>query len=87
MIEIDFFGSHFSKKRSRVYFIIPILVTILISIVFAYFTLFVQTYGNSLSPIFESADHFFATLNILIIVIVSATSLFLFLLSEPRQAG
>jgi hypothetical protein len=78
MIKIDSFGSHFIKKRRRVYFIIPILITILISIVFAYFTLFVQTYGNSLSPIFESADHFFATFNILIIAIVSVTSLFLF---------
>ena len=78
MIEIDSFGSHFVAKRNRVYFLVPILITILISIFFAYFTLFVQAYGNSLAPIFDSADNFFATLNILIIAIISVTSLFLF---------
>ena len=78
MIEIDSFGSRFEAKRNRVYFIIPILITILISIFLAYFTLFVQTYGNSSTPIFDSTNNFFATLNIFIIVLVSITSLFIF---------
>jgi hypothetical protein len=78
MIEINSFGSRFEDKRNRVYFIIPVLITILISIFFAYFSFFVQNYGTGSTPIFDSRNNFFATLNIFVIVLISTISLFIF---------
>ena len=40
--------------------------------------MFLQKYSNNLTPIFDSANDFFATFNIFIIVLVSITSLFIF---------
>ena len=85
MIEIDIFGSRFVAKRNRVYFFIPILLTILISLIFGSFTLSIQTYENSLKPIFDPVNDFFVTLNIFIIVLVSITSLFIFFLFFKKR--
>ena len=85
MIEIDIFGSRFVAKRNRVYFFIPILLTILISLIFGSFTLSIQTYDNSLKPIFDPVNDFFVTLNIFIIVLVSITSLFIFFLFFKKR--
>ncbi|MFC1487971.1 hypothetical protein ACFLRN_09850 [Thermoproteota archaeon] len=45
----------------------------------------IQTYDNSLKPIFDPVNDFFVTLNIFIIVLVSITSLFFFFLFFKKR--
>jgi hypothetical protein len=86
MTRIDFFESRFAAKINRLHFMLPILFTIIISIILSYFVLFLQFTGSNLVPLFDGIDEFFAALNICIIILVSITSLFFFFrLFRKRQ--
>ena len=68
----------FSVKINKLYFLLPIFFTILISLVYAQFVLLAQPYSNSSTFMFEGYSEVFIALNIFAIAIVSATSLFIF---------
>ena len=57
---------------------LPILFTIIISIVLSYFVLVLEFEDSNSTALFYGIDEFFAVLNIIIIISVSITSLFLF---------
>ena len=74
----SFFWPNFLTRLTQVQFILPILVTILISILLAQFTVSTQFHSNSWVSLFDSADEVFVTLNIFFIILISIGSLFIF---------
>lgn len=73
-----FFESSCLAKINQAYFVLPILFTIIISILLAQFTVSAQVHSNNLASLFDSADEFFVTLNIVAITLISILSLFIF---------
>ena len=72
----NYFDSNPLSKFTQVYFILPILLTIIIAILLAQFTISIQP-NNSLT-LFDSTDEFFIILNIFFIIVISIVSLFIF---------
>jgi hypothetical protein len=72
------FVSGFFSKMTHTRFILPIIFTIVISIILAQFTVFTQLDSNGSVSLFDSADEFFVTLNVFLIILISIVSLFLF---------
>jgi len=72
------FESSFFSKITHVHFILPILFTIVISILLAQFTVSIQLQSNGSFSLFDSADEFFVTLNIFFIILISMVSLLIF---------
>jgi hypothetical protein len=72
------FESGFFSKITHVHFILPILFTIVISILLAQFTVSIQVQSNGSVSLFDSADEFFVTLNIFFIILISMVSLLIF---------
>jgi len=71
-------GFRFVANINRLHFMMPILFTIMISLLLAYFTLF-STFNGANSPLlFDGIDEFFVALNITVLAVVSTTSLFIF---------
>jgi hypothetical protein len=77
MINHNVKTSNFSKI-THVHFILPILFTIIISIFLAQFTVSIQLQNKGSVSLFDSANEFFVTLNILFIILISMVSLFIF---------
>jgi hypothetical protein len=77
MTNRNFVSSFFSKIIHR-QFILPIMFTIMISIILAQFTVFTQLDSNGSVSLFGSADEFFVTLNVFLIILISIVSLFIF---------
>lgn len=67
-----------SAKINRLQFMFPIFLVIFISSIYAQFVLLTEPIGENSTPLFESFNQFFVALNILIIVVVSIASLFVF---------
>jgi hypothetical protein len=78
MTKINASENRFSVKINKLYFLLPIFFTILISLIYAQFVLLAQTYSNSSTFTLEGYSEVFIALNIFAIVIVSAISLFIF---------
>jgi hypothetical protein len=72
----NYFDSNPLSKFTQVYFILPILLTIIIAILLAQFTISIQP--NSSLTLFDSTDEFFIILNIFFIIVISIVSLFIF---------
>jgi hypothetical protein len=66
------------SKITRTHFILPIIFTIMISIILAQFTVFTQLESNGSGSLFGAADEFFVTLNVFLIILVSMVCLFIF---------
>jgi len=81
--------NHFSVKINKLYFLLPIFFTILISLVYSQFVLFAQPYSDTSAFMFEGYSGVFIALNILAIAIISAISLFIFfrILKKKRAAA
>ena len=77
MMNNNFVGSNYSKI-TYVYFILPIILTIVISVLLAQFTVSIQLQSNGLGSLFDSADDFFVTYNIFFIILISIVSLLIF---------
>jgi hypothetical protein len=78
MIKINASENRFSVKINKLYFLLPLFFTILISLIYAQFVLLAQTYSNSSALTLEGYSEVFIALNIFAIAIVSAISLFIF---------
>jgi len=78
MAKINSLGFRFAAKINRLKFMLPILFTIIISIICAQFILFVQFDGTHSTLFFHGIDDFFVAVNIFVIVLVSITSLVFF---------
>jgi len=78
MTKINASENRFSVKINKLYFLLPIFFTILISLIYAQFVLLAQTYSNSSALTLEGYSEVFIALNIFAIAIVSAISLFIF---------
>jgi hypothetical protein len=78
MTKINASENRFSVKINKLYFLLPIFFTILISLIYAQFVLLAQTYSNSSTFTLEGYSEVFIALNIFAIAIVSAISLFIF---------
>lgn len=86
MKKINYFESLCADKIKRPHFMLPILFTIIISIILSYFVLLLQFEGNNSTSLFHGIDDFFAVINIFFIILVSISSLFLFFgLFRKRQ--
>lgn len=72
----NYFESNMLSKYTQVYFILPILFTIVIAILLAQFTVSIQQ--NSSIALFDSVDEFFIIINIFFIILISILSLFIF---------
>lgn len=68
----------FAGKINRLHFMLPILFTIIISLLLAYSTLFSTFTGANSPSLFDGIDKFFVALNIAALAVISATSLFIF---------
>jgi hypothetical protein len=78
MARINAPENRFSVKINKLYFLLPIFFTILISLIYSQFVLLAQPYSNSSRLTFEGYSEVFIALNIFAIAIVSAISLFIF---------
>jgi hypothetical protein len=78
MTKISTSENRFSVKINKLYFLLPIFFTILISLIYAQSVLLAQTYSNSSTFTLEGYSEVFIALNIFAIAIVSAISLFIF---------
>jgi hypothetical protein len=78
MTKINASENRFSVKINKLYFLLPIFFTILISLIYAQFVLLAQTYSNSSALTLEGYSEVFIASNIFAIAIVSAISLFIF---------
>jgi len=67
-----------SVKINKLYFLLPIFFTILISLIYSQFVLLSQADSNSSTFLFEGYSEIFIALNISAITIISAISLFVF---------
>jgi len=74
----NFFESTFTIKLNRLQFILPILFTIIISSILSYFVFFLEFEENNSASLLYGFEDFFVALNIVIIILVSITSLFIF---------
>jgi hypothetical protein len=72
----NYFDSNALSKFAQVYFILPILLTIIIAILLAQFTISIQQ--NSSLTLFDSTDELSIIVNIFFIIIISIASLFIF---------
>jgi len=78
MTRNNLFESTFSTKLNKFEFILPILFTIIISSILSYFVFFLEFEENNSSSLLYGFEDFFAVLNIVIIILVSITILFIF---------
>ncbi|MBT0159767.1 hypothetical protein G4O51_07260 [Candidatus Bathyarchaeota archaeon A05DMB-2] len=80
---------HSSAKINKIYFLLPIFLAILISLIYSQSVLLAQPYSEGSTFIFEGYSAVFIALNIFAITIVSAISLFIFLriLKKRREVA
>ena len=67
-----------STKIPKLFFLLPIFFTVLISLIYSQFVLLSQANGNSSVFLFEGYSELFIILNVFVIAIMSAISLILF---------
>lgn len=81
--------NHFSVKINKLYFLLPIFFAILLSLIYSQFVLLAQPFNNSSTLTFASYNVIFIALNILAILIISATSLYIFfrILKKRREVA
>ena len=72
-------SERFPSKINRLYFLLPVFFTILISLVYSQFVLLAQPYNNSSTFTLEGYSEVFIALNIFAIAIISAASLLIFI--------
>ena len=70
--------NRYSTKIPKLFFLLPIFFTVLISLIYSQFVLLSQANGNSSVFLFEGYSELFIILNVFVIAIISAISLILF---------
>jgi len=78
MTRINAPENRFLVKINKLYFLLPIFFTILISLIYAQFVLLAQPYSTSSTFTFEGYSEVFIALNVIAIATLSAISLFIF---------
>ncbi len=70
--------NHFSTKTSKLYFLFPVFLAILIALIFSQLVLVSQSESNSATYLFEGYNEVFIALIISVIAIMSVISLLIF---------
>jgi len=79
----------FSTKIPKMFFLLPIFFTVLISLIYSQFVLLSQANSNNSAFLFEGYNELFISLNVSVIAIISTISLILFfrILKTKRELG